>query len=148
MKNHHSLKLKVRNRRHELRAGVDVLATVEGAAVEGEKVMAGAVAVEVMAGAVAHHLPQNPPQHPPLRLLRQHLLDQQIDGDWIGLMIVICLSIELMGHLVMVMASMSMCSTQVSAQHMKTLAGVQFQHWTVQEDHRGSVSLPTHVALV
>jgi hypothetical protein len=63
-------------------------------------------------------------------------------------MIEIYLWMELMGHLEMVVASMFMCSTQVSAQHMKTLVGVQFQHWTVQEDHRGSVSLPTHVALV
>jgi hypothetical protein len=63
-------------------------------------------------------------------------------------MIAIYLWMELMGHLEMVVASMSMCSTQVSAQHIKISAGVQFQHWTVQEDHRGSVSLPTHVALV
>jgi hypothetical protein len=63
-------------------------------------------------------------------------------------MIAIYLWMELMGHLEMVVASMSMCSTQVSAQHIKILAGVQFQLSTPAQDGQPYAIQVTDSALV
>jgi hypothetical protein len=63
-------------------------------------------------------------------------------------MIEIYLWMELMGHLEMVVASMSMCSTQVSAQHIKILAGVQFQLSTPAQERQPYAIQVTQGALM
>jgi hypothetical protein len=63
-------------------------------------------------------------------------------------MIEIYLWMELMGHLEMVVASMSMCSTQVSAQHIKILAGVQFQLSTPAQERQQYAIQVTQGALM
>jgi hypothetical protein len=63
-------------------------------------------------------------------------------------MIAIYLWMEHMGHLEMVMASMSMCSTQVSAQHIKISAVVQFQRSTPAQDGQPYAIQVTDSALV
>jgi hypothetical protein len=63
-------------------------------------------------------------------------------------MIEIYLWMELMGHLEMVVASMFMCSTQVSAQHIKISAVVQFQRSTPAQDGQPCAIQVTDSALV